>query len=93
MNLSELIQLHIETSAQLIQAIELDDDEMVEQLDKNFSSILEEILEYRNDDKTNAVKKISFLLDHMMPVNQRTEMTENICSQILKEFSEHMQVK
>ena len=88
MNLSELIQHHTEISEQLIQAIEMDNTELVEQLDKKLSSILDSIIEYRDDSKVVVVEKIAFLLDHVLPPEQRTRMTETICSRIISEVSE-----
>lgn len=93
MNLSELIKQHDEASEQLIRAIEMDDNALVEQFDRQLSSALKDIIALKVDGSELLYKKVNFLLSQIIPSNQRTETTNLLCNQIMADIAEYTNLK
>lgn len=86
MNISELIMEHKKHSQKLIIAIENENFELVEQLDKVVANKFQSILDCNTSTSEALIEKIEFLLEELLGDDQQSPLAASISKQITNDI-------
>jgi hypothetical protein len=87
MNISDLIEEHKQNSQKLVEAIENNNFDLVEQLDKIVLNKFQSILDCNISTSEALIEKIDFLLEELLGDDQNSPLATTISKQITKDVT------
>ena len=88
MYITQQIELYEAYTQEILRAIEADDNVEVARVDPQLAEIFEKILEQDPAEFEDKSAQVNYLLNHLVPVTERSKMQEEICEKLVNMLSE-----